>query len=114
MVEAKLAFGRLRECQPVRAGGFQQAISANNVGLDKVRRPVDGAVNVGLGGQVHDGLRLEALDDCTDRCLVDDVGLDEFVAGVGCNALQRFKVTGVGQLVEVEHFVCGVPDKVPD
>ena len=114
MVEAKRAFFRLRQGQPVRTGGFEQAVGADDVGLDKVGRAVDGAVNVGLGRQVHDRLWLEARNDCTDSGLVDDIGLYELVAGIGGNALQRFKITGVGQFVEIEDFVPGVFDQVTD
>ena len=114
MVEAKCAFFRLRQGQPVSAGGFQQAVGTDDIGLDKVRRAIDGAVNVGLGRQVHDRLRLETRNDRADRCLIDDIGLHEFVAGIGGNALQRFQVTGVGQLVEVEHFMPGIFDQMTD
>ena len=67
---------------------------------------------MGLGRQVHDCLGLKALDDCADCGLVDDIGLHELVTGIGGDALQRFKVTGVGQFVEVEDFVPGVFDQV--
>lgn len=67
---------------------------------------------MGFRRQVHDRVGLEALEDGTDGRLVDDVGLDELVAGVGRDAAQRLQVTGVGQLVQVEHFVVGVVDQV--
>ena len=109
-----MRFFRLGQGQPVSACRLEQAVGADDIGLDKVRRAVDGAVNVGLGRQVHDRLGLEALDDRADRGLVDDIRLDELVAGIGGDALQRFQITGVGQLVEVEDFVPGIFDQVTD
>jgi len=114
MVEAEGAFFRLGQGQPVGAGSFEQAVGTDDIGLDKVRRPVDGTVNVGLGRQVHDRLGLETRNDRADRRLIDDISLHELVAGIGGNALQRFQVTGVGQLVEVEDFVPGIFDQVTD
>lgn len=67
---------------------------------------------MGLGGQVHDRLGLEALEQRADGGLVDDIGLDELVAGVGGDTRQRLQVACVGQLVEVEHLVFGVADQV--
>ncbi len=69
---------------------------------------------MGLGGQVHDRVGLEACQHRTDGGLIDDVGLDEFVAGIGRDAGQRLEVTGIGQFVEVEHFMFGVADQVPN
>ncbi len=67
---------------------------------------------MGLGRQVHDRLRFEAREHGADGSLVDDVGLDELVAAVGRDGSQRFQVAGVGEFVEVEHFMLGVLDQV--
>ncbi|MNO56927.1 hypothetical protein D3C76_474500 [compost metagenome] len=111
-MEAESGAFVLRQFLPVGAAGFQQAVGTNDVGLDEVRRAVDRAVYVGFGGQVHDGIGLEARKHGTDRGLIDDIGLDELIAGVGRDTSQRFQVAGIRQLVEVEHFVFGVVDQM--
>ncbi|MNE16219.1 hypothetical protein D3C80_1091580 [compost metagenome] len=103
-----------RQLAPPGAGGFEQGVSADDVGLDERGRAVDRPVHMGLGCQVHDRPRLKAFEHGADGCRVGDIGLDEFVSGVVGDALQRFEVAGVGQLVEVEHFVFGVVDQVAD
>ena len=99
---------------PVAAGGFQQAVGADDIGLDKIRRAVDRTVDVGFGGQVHDRVGLEAREHGADGGLVDDIGLDELIAAVGRDAGQRFQIAGVGEFVQVEHFVLGVLNQVTD
>jgi len=114
MVEAERLVTGLVQLRPVGAGGFQQCIGADDVGLDECRRAVDGAVDVGLGGQVHDGIRLEAAQRLAYRSLITDVGLQEAIARVVLDLAQRLQVAGVGQLVEVEHLMIGVVDQVTD
>ncbi|MNH24669.1 hypothetical protein D3C79_846180 [compost metagenome] len=65
-----------------------------------------------LCGQVHDRVGFEAFKHATDGCLICNIGLDEFVAGIGRDAGQRLQVTGIGQLVQVEYFVLGIVDQV--
>ncbi len=108
MVQAKGAAPGFGQVLPIGAGRLQQAVGADDIGLDKRRRPVDGTIDMGLGRQVHDRLGLEAGEHGTDPRLVGDIGLDQFVAGVGGNARQRLQVAGVGQFVEVEHLMFGV------
>ena len=67
-----------------------------------------------LGRQMHDRLRLEALNNCAHRRLINDISLNELVTGVRSDALQRFQIASVGQLVDVEHFVGGVFNQVTD
>ncbi len=58
MVEAEGRLAYLVQTVPVSASRFQQHIGANDIGLDKVSRPCDGAVNMALGGQMHHSIRL--------------------------------------------------------
>jgi len=56
---------------------------------------------MGLGSQVHDRVGLEARQHGADGGLVDDIGLDELIAAVAGDAVQRFQVACVGQFVQV-------------
>ncbi|MNE06987.1 hypothetical protein D3C80_995920 [compost metagenome] len=107
-MKAEGAFFRLRESLPIGAGGFEQAVGANDVGLDEFRWPVDGAIDVGFRCQVHDRMRLETRQHCTDGRLIHNIGLNKLVASVVGNAGQRFEITGISQFVQVEHFMLSV------
>ena len=58
MVEAEGRFAHLVQTVPIGACRFQQHIGADDIGLDKVSRTGDGAVNMALGGQMHHRIRL--------------------------------------------------------
>ncbi|MNN65112.1 hypothetical protein D3C81_1805920 [compost metagenome] len=111
-MKAKGSSLRLTEGMPIGPSGLKQAVGADNIGLDKVRRAIDGAIDMGFGSQVHDRVRLEPCQHCADGGLIADVGLHELIASVGGNAAQRLQIAGVGQLVQVEHFMFGVPDQM--
>ncbi|MNF83659.1 hypothetical protein D3C84_659840 [compost metagenome] len=111
-MEAEGAFFRLGQRVPVGASGFQQAVGADDIGLNEVRRPIDGAVDMGLSRQVHDGVWLETCQYGAHGGLVDNIGLHELVASVGGNAGQRFEIARIGQFVQVEHFMLGVPNQL--
>ena len=63
------------------ADGFEERVDAEDVGAKERLRVDDGAVHVGLGGEVDDGVH--AFGRPRDRLPVADVGADEPVAGVG-------------------------------
>ena len=47
---------------PMREGGLQQHISSNDVGLDEVVWTIDRTIDVALGGEMHDRVRVERLE----------------------------------------------------
>ena len=63
---------------------------------------------------MHDCLRLETRQHGADGGLVDDIGLYEFITAVGRNAGKRFQIAGIGEFVQVEHFVFSVLNQVAD
>jgi len=81
VVEAEGLAALGRQALPVGAGGFEQLIGADDVGLDEFGRAVDGTVDVRFGGQVHDGVRLEVQQRLADPLTIGDVGLEELIAG---------------------------------
>jgi len=50
----------------------------------------------------------------SEEIVVEDIGLDELIAGVGLDAGQRLKIARVGQLVEVENFMFSVLNQMAD
>ena len=67
---------------------------------------------MGFGSQVHDRMRLEALQYGAHRWVVDDVGLDEFVTTVVGDAGQGLQIAGIGQFVEVKYLVVSVANQM--
>ena len=97
---------------PVAARRLQQHAGAHHVGLDEVRRAVDGAVHVGLGGQVHDGIGAVLPEHPLHLPGIADVHLLETVAGVIHEAGQGIGIARVGELVEVHHRPVALDDEV--
>jgi len=114
VVEAEVGFLFGFQGLPVLAGGFQQGVSAYDVGFDEVCRAVYGAVYVAFGGQVHDGVRLVLGQYAVYFGAVADVYLFETVALVIAHFRQAFEVASVGEFVEVDHFILGIGDDVAD
>src|SRR5690606_31587708 len=63
MVETESRFGGRLQPVPVAPGSLKQDIGADDIGLNKVRRPIDGSVHMGLGRQVHYRCRLKLPED---------------------------------------------------
>ena len=58
MEESEDFLSRIIETIPVGTGGLEESEGADNVGLDEFGRPMDGTINMGLGGKVDDGTGL--------------------------------------------------------
>ena len=80
--------------------GVEQDVGAVDVGQDELAGVVDRPVDVGLGGEVDDGL--DPGEEAPDQVPVPDVAHDEFVAGVLLDVAEVVQVPGVGQLVQVD------------
>lgn len=99
---------------PVRATGFEQRVGADDVGVDEVRGPFDGAVHVGFRRQVHDTSRAVFTEDPIQLPTVSDIHLFEGVSGGIGYLSHRIQVAGIGEPVQVDDPVVGVVDEVPD
>ncbi|MOA16655.1 hypothetical protein D3C78_1368780 [compost metagenome] len=53
VMEAECRFTLLRKTTPVTAHALEQGVGTDDIGLDEVCRPVDGAIHMRFGGQVH-------------------------------------------------------------
>src|ERR1700752_3234190 len=80
---------------------FKQALSAGNVGIDKWRSIENTAIDMRLGGKIHDRPRPLFLKNPLDGGSISDVAVHKaqaFVWDIG----QVFQVAGVGKLVEID------------
>jgi hypothetical protein len=96
--------GSGRRSVPVEAGAVEEAERADDVGLDERLGGIDGAVDVGLGGEVNDGVDLMLGEEAGDEGDVADVAVRENIAGVGREVGEIGGVAGVGEGVEVDEL----------
>ena len=90
----------------VLARRLEQHERAVDVGGDELARVPDRAIDVGLGGEVHDDVGV--LDERRRDRRIGDVPLHEAVARVVLHALEILEPAGVGQLVERRDLPVGM------
>jgi hypothetical protein len=83
---------------------LQQVIGTDDIGVDKLTRAIDGAVDVTLGGEVHDGIRLVLREHCTECSGIAEIDLLKGVVRMLGEIGQRLGITGIGQLIEIDDF----------
>ena len=84
---------------------FEEGGGAEDVGLEEGRRSGNGAVDMGLGGEMNDGLGTKVLEGGADGRGITDVGLGKVVGGVEIEVGKRLGAGRVGEFVEVQDFV---------
>ena len=99
--KAELALFRLGQLRPVAQGGVEHVKRAQHVGHHELRRIVDRAIDVRLGGEMYDRRGPMLGKGLIDGGPVGDVGLDEGVGIALDHRLQRIEVAGIGQGVEI-------------
>ena len=102
MEEAKRVFGGRLERAPVAARGLEQSEGAHHIGLDEGIGPVDRAVDMALGGKVHDGPHAMLGEEAFDQGLVGNVAVHEVVARIAFERAQILQVARVGEAVQVD------------
>ncbi len=112
MEEAEARLVGLGEAAPVGAGGFQQCIGADDVGLDEHIRARDRAIDVALGGQMHHGLGLERGEGPVHGRTIGDIGLEEVIALGAAHGRERLEIGRVGQLIDVQDLDADTADEV--
>ena len=105
MQEAKaLAFGAAKAV-PVGLCRFQQRERAVDVGAHEVLRRLDGAIDMGFGGEVDDGGRPMFRQERRYQDLIVDRALDETMRGAIHQAFEIGGIAGVSQGIERHTWV---------
>jgi hypothetical protein len=86
--------------QPHGPRGLEQAVGADNVGLDERIGATDRAVNVAFRGKVHDRGHRFVTQQGRDRLLIADVALDKAEPGVTVQGCEARAVAGVGERIQ--------------
>ena len=102
--ETEGGFAGLGEFGPVETGAVEEAERADDVGLDKRLGGIDGAVDVGLGGEIHDGVDVMFGEETGDEGGIADIAVRENVARVVREVGEVGGVAGVSERVEVDEF----------
>ena len=98
---------KLRElvtCQriPIPTRGIEQRECADNIGGNKIRGPVNRAIDVALGCEIDDGPRPVKAQQMQHQVSITDVAADEYVSRIALERGEIAEIAGVGQLVEVD------------
>src|SRR5687768_2354046 len=110
--EAKILFCISFQAVPIAARGFQEPEGTHNVGLNKLFRAVNGAVNMALSGKIDDRTRPIAAKQVSYKSRVTDITLYENVALIFGHCVEVLQVTRVGKYIEVHNRFIRVPQPI--
>jgi hypothetical protein len=85
-----------RQAAPVPQRFLQQREGADDVGLDELAGPVDRAVDMAFGREIHHCVRLVCLEQFSQLVALADAGLLEGVARMAGRTEQRSEVGRIG------------------
>ena len=108
MVEAESLLVRRIESRPVVTCRLQQSKGADQVGLNKGSRAINGAVHMTFCGEVHDDIRAKIAELGCHSSSIGDIGLRKRVAFIAGHRCQGFKVASVGQAIYYAYIVGGI------
>ena len=86
----------------IGAHRLQQLKGADNVGLDERFGATDGMIDMAFCSKVENSPRPVAGEQAIEQQAVCNVTVDEQMARVMLQSRQRFKVAGIGELIEVD------------
>ena len=90
---------------PIVLGSLQQAQCANDIGMSKRKRILDGTVHMALGSEMDDAVNLFVLNELAEVGEVADIHLHELIVGFVLYVFQVGKVAGVGKLIKVDNLI---------
>ena len=94
---------RIRKSGVIGADSFEQAEGADNVGLDEIFRPVDGAVDMRFCSEVDHRAWLMFCQQAGQQIGIGNAAMDEHMASITGQASQILQIAGIGQGIEIEH-----------
>ena len=93
-----------RKRSPILETRLEKMIGAHDIGLDEFARAVDGAVDVALGGEVHDGVGLILVKNLLQRRRVAEIDLFEMIFRMVGKISEGLGIAGVCEFIEVDNF----------
>jgi len=103
MQEAEGRFLLSRQLVPVTTHGFEQVEGADHIGLDKLARTMDRAIDMRLGRKVDHRTRLVLSQQLFNQRPIANIATHKNVPCIATQRLERIQIARVGELVEVNH-----------
>jgi len=97
---------------PIGTHRFEQVEGAHDVRLDEIAGAMDGAIHMGLGGEIQHGTRLFFSQQRIDRCAIADIGLHEAVIRIAGDRFERLQIACIGQFVDVDDLLVRLPQPI--
>src|SRR6202165_3859256 len=91
-----------RQVIEIFSSRLEQAVGSDDVGVDEGRRPCDGAVDMALGSEMDDRVRLVLCEHTVQSITITDVQLLEHVGSLSRDRRQRGKIGSISQLIDVD------------
>jgi len=89
--------------EPRRTRRVEQRLRSNHVGADERGRSGDGAIDVRLGGEVHDRIDCMRLEGAAHPFEIADVAVDEPDAPAAAQSFDAGEIARIGQRIENCH-----------
>ena len=96
------------ELFPIKLGGLKECKGSHYVGLGECEWVFDASVNVAFCCKVDDTVDLLVLYKLIEGFKIADVHLYELVVWLVLDVLQVCKITGIGQLIQVNDVILGI------
>src|SRR5262245_65274369 len=96
----------------IRERGLEQDIGSDDIAVDEFGGPVDRSVDVTLRRQMHDRVGFETRKNVSDGRPIADIGEAEMIARMALDRGERSEIARVGQLIDHQHLVIGMADKM--
>ena len=81
---------------------LKQIHGSQNIGLHEDLGIRDGTVYMALRRKVDHIVKVVFFEQAADQLFIADISLNKYMAGIALDALQVFKISGIGQLVKVD------------
>ena len=92
---------------PIGARRLEQVRGAGDIGFDKGPRPVDRAVDVAFGREMHDAADLLFAQQRADQRLIADVAFDEAMVRRAFDFFEAGQRARIGELVQGDDALAG-------
>src|SRR6187455_2066314 len=103
MKKTEILPGFFVQCLPIRSNSFEQPEGADDIGVDKGFRTLNGSVNMAFRGKMYYRSWAVAPKQVAHEGRISDIPPHENVPLVSCNCCQIFRVARITEYIEVDY-----------
>ena len=107
VVETKSGLVAISQALPISTSRFEQNEGALDIGFDEGTGPVDAAIHMAFGGEMHNGARLMLRDQRANELGISNVTFDEVMPWLTLEAREILQISGVGQRIQINDSLAG-------